>query len=143
MNISNFLTPKMYVVTLSGDMSVSEALERMRESGYTALPVLSADDRYLKTVNEGDLLWKIYDLAEKGATKADFLRYRRTKLKDIPIRKVNPPVRIMTNVETLIGTVMNQNFVPVVDDRDYFVGIVTRRHVIGRIAEMAQQSASA
>ena len=35
-----------------------------------------------------------------------------------------------TSVEELLDRVLDQNFVPVVDDRDVFVGIVTRRSVL-------------
>ena len=41
-----------------------------------------------------------------------------------------PPVRITATMEELMMFAMNQNFVPVVDDMDYFTGIVTRRDII-------------
>ncbi len=34
-------------------------------------------------------------------------------------------------MEDLIGRAMEQNFVPVVDDQKCFIGIVTRRDIIG------------
>jgi CBS domain-containing protein len=37
---------------------------------------------------------------------------------------------VTTSVEELLDRVLDQNFVPVVDDRDVFVGIVTRRSVL-------------
>jgi predicted transcriptional regulator len=33
-------------------------------------------------------------------------------------------------MEELVEKVMNQNFVPVVDDRNIFIGIVTRRDIM-------------
>ena len=42
----------------------------------------------------------------------------------------NPPVTVMTGIEELLRTATNQNFVPVVDDRGMFIGIVTRKAII-------------
>lgn len=40
------------------------------------------------------------------------------------------PVKVSEDMEDLIKLIMNQNFVPVVDDRGVFMGIVTRKRVI-------------
>ena len=42
----------------------------------------------------------------------------------------NPPVKITAGMDELLRRVMNQNFVPVVDDLQSFVGIVTRKDII-------------
>ena len=41
-----------------------------------------------------------------------------------------PPIRVSTPIAELWEKLLDQNFVPVVDDRDMFVGIVTRRSVM-------------
>ena len=40
------------------------------------------------------------------------------------------PVRVDTRVEDLIAVAADQNFVPVVDDKDDFIGIVTRSRIL-------------
>ena len=40
------------------------------------------------------------------------------------------PVSINADMEDLISTMTNQNFVPVVDDSKKFIGIITRKDVI-------------
>ena len=40
------------------------------------------------------------------------------------------PVCIDTNMEQLLGQAQMQNFVPVVDDRNVFIGIITRSEII-------------
>ena len=42
----------------------------------------------------------------------------------------NPSVKIDITMDELFKRIMNQNFVPVVDDRNLFVGIITRKDVI-------------
>ena len=40
------------------------------------------------------------------------------------------PVNGSSDMEGLVDKALNQNFVPVVDDRDYFIGIITRKDII-------------
>lgn len=54
---------------------------------------------------------------------------------DVPIMSVkrkrdNEPVAADADIEDLISKVMNQNFVPVIDDNECFIGIITRKDVI-------------
>ena len=45
------------------------------------------------------------------------------------------PVHIETTMEDLIDKALNQNFVPVVDDQNNFIGIVTRKDIIRYFSE--------
>ena len=40
------------------------------------------------------------------------------------------PVFVKSNMEDMIDRALNQNFVPVVDDRKMFIGIITRKDII-------------
>ena len=42
----------------------------------------------------------------------------------------NEPVDVDVNMEDLLNKAMNQNFVPVIDDRKRFIGIITRKDLI-------------
>ena len=52
------------------------------------------------------------------------------RIGEIERRKDNVPVRVTTSMHDLIDRASTQNFVPVVDDKDAFIGIVTRRSII-------------
>ena len=41
------------------------------------------------------------------------------------------PISIDSNIEDLFSKAMNQNFVPVIDDKQIFIGIVTRKDIMG------------
>ena len=45
-------------------------------------------------------------------------------------RKDNIPVRVTTDMRDLVERASEQNFVPVVDDKGAFIGIVTRSAII-------------
>ena len=49
---------------------------------------------------------------------------------EIERRKDNISVRVTTTMQDLVDRASTQNFVPVVDDKDTFIGIVTRRAII-------------
>ena len=125
MNILFFLTPKSEVAYVQEDDTLRQALEKMEHHGYAAVPLLSADGRYIGPIPDGDMLW--------GLKKRNFPGLRQ--MEDIPVMKIrrnhdNRPVHINEDMEQLLEKVTVQNFVPVVDDEKVFIGIVTRRDVI-------------
>ena len=133
MNVAFLLIPKINVSYLYDDWTLRQALEKMRHSGYTAIPVLTRDGRYRCTVTEGDFLWHLIDDPDASLEPRDLRKMERTMLRDIMRPDCNPPVRIDAEIEELINRAMVQNFIPVVDDRDAFSGIVTRRDIIAHL----------
>lgn len=124
MNIAFFLTPKSQVAYIREGSSIRQGLEKMQRHGYTCLPVISKDGRFLGCINEGDFLWNILSMG--SVTTKDM---ERARIDDI-ISDRYTPVRVTTTMEELLRHATEQNFVPVVDDRDIFMGIVTRRALL-------------
>ncbi len=125
MNIFFLLTPKTACAHLRAEDSVRQALERMESTGYAALPILSKDGSYRGTLTEGDLLWAI-----KKLNLSELRDMEKVGIMDIPHRRDNAPVSVDTKVEDLMYTASEQNFVPVVDDRNFFIGIITRKAIL-------------
>jgi predicted transcriptional regulator len=123
MNIMLFLTHKSDITYLFDDYTIEEGLNILRETSYTAVPLISRDGTYIGTVTEGDFLWALTD--------AKIWESRNTLRMDSVQRHVmNKPVRADAQITDLLNTAMNQNFVPVIDDRNCFVGIVTRKRIL-------------
>lgn len=126
MNILFFLTPKEEVAYIYDTDSLRQALEKMEHHRFAAVPIISrADGHYMGTLTEGDLLWSIKDrnnLSLKAAEDMSVMEVRR--------RWDNEPVDVDVNMEDLLNKAMNQNFVPVIDDRKRFIGIITRKDLI-------------
>ena len=131
MNLAFFLRPKSTITYLYDDSSLQRGLCKLRESGYSALPVLSREGKYLGDVSEGDFLWY---LAESHSRQTAL---RDTKLRDLlslhPHRTRAMP--ITTSREELLHCASRQNFVPVVDDTGSFIGIVSRGDIIRYFAD--------
>lgn len=130
-NISFFMIPKQDVVYLPYDATMRQALEKMEYHRYTAVPLIDECGKYVGTLTEGDLLWKI-----KNTFDFTFESLNRIPLTEVPLRWQNHPVRINATIGDLIERAIEQNFVPVVDDDDVFIGIVRRREIIEYCAKL-------
>ena len=124
-NILFFLTPKAMCAFVYDDYTVRQALEKMELAGYAALPILNKRGEYRGTLTEGDLLW-----AMKNMCYMDMRQAESRKIMEIDRKKDNISVRVTTSMQDLVQRASTQNFVPVVDDKDTFIGIVTRRAII-------------
>ncbi len=125
MNIAFFLLPKQEVVSVQHDATLRQTLERMEFHRYSAVPIINEAGGYVGTVTEGDLLWFM-----KNRPDLTFEGTNRVKLSDVPLRMNNRTVQIDANMDDLISLAKVQNFVPVVDDRNHFIGIVRRSEII-------------
>lgn len=130
MNIAYFLKTKAELSYLYENYSLRRGLEEMRKHGYTAIPVLSSDNKYIGTISEGDFLWYLIDDKKDQLFKANIENIDKIKIKDIFKKGKNPSVRITATMDEMMMRAMDQNFIPVVDDRDYFIGIITRRDIM-------------
>lgn len=130
MNILFFLHPKAKLAFIYDYHTVRQAMEIMEHYKYSCVPILNRAGKYVGTITEGDLLW---DLKEKG-----ILNIKQAE--NLSIMKVERrcdylPVSIECDMEDLVKRAMEQNFVPVEDDQHFFIGIVTRRDIIGYLSD--------
>lgn len=130
MNILFFLKPKENVSHVDDDDTLRQAIEKMEYHGYTAIPLLSRDGKYIGTITEGDLLWYL-----KKHNFPDVRALENIPITDIERRRDNTAINIQVSMEELFDKVTNQNFVPVVDDQNVFIGIITRKDVILYLAD--------
>ena len=138
MNVAFFLKPKSEVRYLYSDTPLPQAMAFMQRHGYSAVPVIDRDGRYVRTVREGDFLNALVRIDGEHLRITDAQTAEKRKLSDIlPDQDRNPPCHISVPVEQLIRRTVDQNFVPVVDDRGIFIGIVTRRVVINYLLHPA------
>lgn len=127
MNILLFLVPKGQLKYLDANSTARQALEKMRYYGYTAIPVINeTNGKYVGTISEGNFLWNIVD----SGVQHPLYRLEDIKLTDLMDGSRYKAVNVETTLDELVTRIMSQNFVPVVDDRNVFMGIVTRRRVI-------------
>lgn len=133
MNILFFLTPKEEVACVEEDDTLRQVLEKMEHHGYTAIPLLDRGGKYIGTITEGDLLWFL-----KDRNFPDLKLLEEMPITSIGRRRDNEAVSVLASMEDMFEKVMNQNFVPVVDDNKVFIGIITRKDLLLYLAKKAK-----
>ena len=137
MNIASFLLPKAEVAYLRDDMTLRQGLEKLRRSGFSAIPVIDIEDRYVGVVGVGDFLWNILAY-NQNLENITLKNLEHTCVRDFLQNGKVKPACIDTPMENLLERAKNQNFVPVIDDRNVFIGIVTRSDVIKYFVDRAK-----
>ena len=125
MNILRFMIPKSSVLYITSDSTVRQALEKMRYHSYAAIPVLDAEGIYIGTLRNDDILKYILDRGRFDRGEAE-----RDGVLSILDKEYSLPLYHSARVDELIERVKEHNFVPVVDDRGCFIGIILRRDVL-------------
>ena len=120
MNIAFFLTPKANVCHMLSTISIAKGIDILRECGYTAVPVIDKSGAYIGVASEGDFLWHLLDAGGKKVESVGEI-INKDKYRAVPIT---------ATMDELLDQALAQNFVPVVDDREILIGIITRRELI-------------
>ena len=134
MNILFFLKPKSELAYIYDYHTLRQALEIMEYHKYSSVPILNREGKYVGSITEGAVLWslkKLNILSIKDAEDISIMKIER--------RMDYQCVTAESNMEDLIGKAMEQNFVPVVDDQEHFIGIITRRDIIGYYSDKMKE----
>lgn len=134
MNIAMLLSPKCDVSYMNKDDTVRQGLEKFRIHKYTAVPVLENDGTYYGVVRDKDFLTHIVDKNEYSMKELESV-----KINQLIEKNGNPAVNIGSSLQELIDRIKNWNFVPVVDSRNVFVGIITRKSVINYLMQFIKE----
>ena len=125
-SIMFFLKPKVEIAYIYDYHTVRQALEIMEYHKYSSVPILNREGKYVGSITEGDLLWGIKKqgiMNIKGAESISVMKIERR----LDYQCVNAESKMVD----LIDRAMEQNFVPVTDDQQNFIGIITRKDIIG------------
>lgn len=123
-NVLFFLKFKKDLQFLYDTLPLWEALELMKEHSFTAVPVIDGMGKYIGSVTEGDFLWYLLD----HQSNPD--QMENAVVRDLVRKDFMPAVNINMTMEQVLERSLHQNFVPVVDDRAIFIGIVTRQSLL-------------
>lgn len=136
MNISFYLIPKSEVTYIHQEDTVAQALRVIHKHGYQAVPVIDEKGRYVGTISEGDFLWNLIE-----EYHMDLEVMRKSRVESMRLRWDYKPVSIDADIEQLDNHILNQNFVPVVDGRNVFIGIITRKEIIKELLKQKNSNA--
>lgn len=125
MNAGYFLLAKSKCCYLYSDLTIDEAITKMEKARYQTVPVIDrSTGRYLYSISEGNILYKI---------KSSGLFYNQAgelPISEVEIQRLHLAVKSTADIDELAELIVNQNYIPVVDDNGSFTGIVTRKAII-------------
>ncbi|MBQ8321507.1 MAG: CBS domain-containing protein [Clostridia bacterium] len=125
MNIMRFVVPKSLVEYVNEDQTLRQAIEKMRYHRYAAIPVINKDGVYVGTLRNDDILRRLLANGSFDQREAE-----RIPLISVMDADYCEPVYHTASMSELIEKVKEHNFVPVVDDRGCFIGIILRRDIL-------------
>ena len=124
-NILFFFKPKSEIAYIKVEDTLRQAIQKMEYHKYSSIPMLNKEGKYVGTITEGDLLWGIKNKYNLSLKEAEYI-----SITEIDRKQDYLAVRADANMEDLMLRAMNQNFVPVIDDQENFIGIITRKDII-------------
>ncbi len=137
MNILRFIIPKSSVEYIYENNTVRQALEKMRYHRYVAIPVLNDEGVYRGTLRSDDMFKYIFDGQSFKKRAAE-----RISVAEILDTEYCKPLYHNASMNELFDMVKEHNFVPVVDDRGCFIGIVLRRDVLEYLQNFYNEKSS-
>lgn len=121
------LTPKKDVACIEDNMSIRQALEKMNAHHFTAVPVINhKNGQYISSVSEGDFLRHILSHQDLSVMRD----LEEDNILKIVRKDYMPACKVDTSFDELVASITANNYVPIVDDRNILMGIVTRKAVI-------------
>ena len=127
-NILRFIIPKSLSVYVTVDSTVRQALEKMNYHKYKAVPIIDGEGRYVGTLKSEDVFRYFIEIGSfDKALAEDALAIDIIKGTNVP------PLLHSATMNDLIEYVKEHNFVPIVDDRGCFIGIILRREVLNYV----------
>ena len=135
MNILFYLIPKGKVEFIKDTFTLRQAVEKMDECGYAAIPIINDKGEYVETITNGDILHYL-----KNNLNLELFAAEKIPLVAVDIKRKTRAIRINQNMDNLLEVAKNQNFVPVVDDANHFIGIVTRKAIINYFEEKLKEN---
>ena len=129
-NIIQLLTPKKMTYFIDEDSTIRQALEKFDAHKFSVVPIINKEGQYVGTVSEGDILRFI-----KNEANFDIRIAEKTYIKDIEHYRPYQSIKIDALLLEVFALALEQNFIPVVDDKDVFIGIIKRKEVISHLSD--------
>ena len=128
--ILSILTPKKIAAYLNENFTVRQALESFDAHRFTIVPLVDDEGKYVGTLSEGDILRFMKNVANFNIKIAEAVL-----VKDIEKHRPYKALRVDALLNDFFSLSLEQNFIPVVDDRNTFIGIIKRKEIIKFLTE--------
>lgn len=124
-SLLSFLTPKSETLYLNQNSTIRQTLEKFDVHKFSVVPLIDDEGFFVSTVSEGDILRFI-----KNTCSFDINVSEKVRIKEIELYRPYKPLSIWTPMEEVVRLALEQNFIPIIDDRGVYIGIIKRKSII-------------
>ena len=129
-SIISLLTPKKGTDYLFSGTSLRNALEKFKIHKFSAVPIIGEDGAYIRTISEGDLLRYITNLPNFNISLAE-----KICIDEVESYRPYQALNIESSIIEVFSLSLQQNFIPLVDDRGLYIGIIKRKEILEYLFE--------
>ena len=129
-NIISLLTPKSITFYLNEGSTVRQALEIFDAHKFSIVPIIDSEGKYKGTISQGDILRVIKEQPNFNAKLAENIL-----IENIDHYRPYRAVKIDAMIAEVFALSQEQNFVPVVDDQNTYIGIIKRKDIISYLLD--------
>ena len=129
-SIISLITPKKGTNYLIEGTTLRNAIEKFKAHKFSAVPIIDKEGRYLRTISEGDFLRYITNLANYSMELAE-----KIPLDVVESYRPYKALSIDASIIEVISLSLEQNFIPLVDDRGLYIGIIKRKEILEFLIE--------
>ncbi len=128
--IFSLLMPKQATDYIEEGVSLRNVLERFKYHKFSVVPVIDKEGKYKGTLSEGDLLRYIVELPNFNMALAE-----KISIDSIKRYRSYESLSINDSLINIFSLSLDQNFIPLVDDRGLYIGIIKRKEIIEYLFE--------
>ncbi len=129
-SIISLLTPKKTTSFLLDISTLRQAIEKFDAHKFSVVPLVDLEGHYVGTLSEGDILRYLKNQSDFNLKMAE-----NVLVKDIDHYRPYKEVKVDALILEVFTLSLEQNFIPVVDDKGVYIGIITRKAIIQHLSE--------
>ena len=129
----SIFTPKKMTAFLNENSTVRQAIELFDVHKYSVIPLVDNDGHFVGTLSEGDLLCFL-----KNKVKYDIKATEKVSVKDMERYREYRSLEVNSMWSEFFVLSLDQNFIPVTDDKGIYIGIVKRREIIKFLSDKVE-----
>ncbi|MFC6346301.1 cyclic-di-AMP-binding protein CbpB [Vagococcus carniphilus] len=132
-NEENLLINGDNVATLTDTNNLEHALLVLTNIGYSKIPVLNKEQQLVGLISLSNVVSEMFDTESINPE-----RLAEIKVSDVMDKNVKATM-LPFNIEKILNLLVDGNFIPVVDDKEKFLGIITRKEILKSVNHLAHE----
>lgn len=128
------LVPKKGTYYLENGTTLRNAIEKFKVHKFSVVPLIDKEGKFIRTISEGDLLRYITSFANYDVKASEMVL-----IDEIESYHPYQALNINASIIEVLSLSLEQNFIPLVDDRGLYIGIAKRKEILEYLIENHQQ----